>query len=58
MVVTELKSNIDDIIPWGYICEDYLHQYTNGNFAMKNSYRLRKNKKLTFNKIDYWVAVN
>lgn len=56
VVVVELKAKLEDIIPWGYICEDYLHQFSNGNFEMKNSYRLRKNKKLTFNKIDYYVA--
>jgi hypothetical protein len=55
VVTSELKP-VEDIIPWGYVCEDYLHQYTNGNFVSKNSYRLRKSKKLTFSKVDYWVA--
>jgi hypothetical protein len=58
-VVTQLKTHIEDILPWGYISEDYLDQYINGNFTLKSSYRLRKNKKLTFSsKLDYWVTVN
>ena len=32
VLVTELKSKSEDVIPWGYICEDFISQLTNGNF--------------------------
>lgn len=49
---------MEDVIPLGYICEDFINNYTNSNFETKNSYRLRKNKKSTFAKVDYLVVSN
>lgn len=58
VVVTELKAKAEDVIPWGYICEDFIFNFTNGNFEIKSSYRLRKSKRLNIGKIDYWAASN
>lgn len=58
MVITELKSKTEDVIPWGYICEDFIYNFTNGNFELKSSYRLRKSKRLNIGKIDYWATSN
>ena len=55
---TQLKSKLEDVIPLGYICQDFIHHFTNSNFETKNSYRLRKNKKLGFGKIDYLAVSN
>lgn len=46
------------MIPWGYICEDFLFNFTNSNFEVKSSYRLRKSKRLNIGKLDYWAASN
>jgi len=56
--VTELKSKPEDVIPLGYVCEDFIFKYTNGSFSLKSSYRLRTNKKIKISKIDYWVNSN
>jgi hypothetical protein len=56
VLITELKGKIEDVIPWGYICEDFIYNFTNGNFELKSSYRLRKSKRLNIGKIDYWAA--
>lgn len=58
VVVTELKAKIEDVVPFGYICEDFIYHFNNENFEMKNSYRLRKNKRLSFDKIDYMAICN
>ena len=58
VLITELKSKVEDVIPWGYICEDFIYNFTNGNFELKSSYRLRKSKKLNIGKIDYWATSN
>ncbi len=56
VLVTELKGKVEDVIPWGYFCEDFLFNFTNSNFELKSSYRLRKSKRLNIGKIDYWAA--
>jgi hypothetical protein len=56
VVVTELKKRAEDVIPWGYICEDFIYHFTNGSFELKSTYRLRKSKRLNIEKIDYWAA--
>ena len=58
MVLTELKKDLDDVIPLGYICEDFIHQFSNCNFEVKHSYKLRKNKKLTFDRVSYMATSN
>jgi hypothetical protein len=58
VVITELKKRPEDVIPWGYICEDFINHFTNGNFELKSTYRLRKSKRLNIEKIDYWAASN
>jgi hypothetical protein len=58
VLVTELKSKVEDVIPWGYICEDFLFNFTNSNFEVKSSYRLRKSKRLNIGKLDYWSSSN
>ena len=54
VVVRELKAKREEVLPWGYFCEDYMHQYTNNNFETKNSYRLRKGRRTSFDKVAYW----
>lgn len=59
MIVIELKSRIEEVIPWGYICEDYLWHLVNNNFVSKNSYRLKKSKRLQIvEKLEYWIGMN
>ena len=58
VVVTELKSKLEEVIPLGYIFEDFMHHYTNSSFEMKNSFRLRNNNKIKVGKLDYMVASN
>jgi hypothetical protein len=55
---TELKAKLEDVIPYGFVCEDFIYHYTNSNFETKNSYRLRKSKKLNVAKVDYMVNSN
>ncbi len=56
VLLTELKGKVEDVIPWGYVCEDFIFQFTNGNFEIKSSYRLRKSKRLSFDKVDYYAS--
>ena len=32
MVQVELKGRLEDVIPLGYVCEDFIWHYTNGKF--------------------------
>ncbi len=32
VLVTELKEKLEDVIPLGYICEDFIHHFNNENF--------------------------
>lgn len=57
-MLTELKKDLNDVIPLGYICEDFIHQFSNGNFEVKHSYKLKKNRKLNFDRVNYMATSN
>ena len=46
------------MIPFGYLCEDFIHQLSNNNFETKASYKLKKSKRLNFEKIHYMTTCN
>ena len=58
VVKTELKAKIEDVIPLGYIFEDFINQFSNANFQVKANYKLRKNKNLSFDKVQYMASSN
>ena len=56
VIITELKTKVEDVIPLGFICEDFIFQFSNNEFDQKASYRLRKNKKINFDKVQYMAT--
>lgn len=55
-MLTQLKTRLEDVIPFGYLCEDFIHQLSNNNFETKASYKLRRSKRLSFEKIHYMTT--
>jgi hypothetical protein len=54
----ELKEKLSDVVPYGYVCEDFLTQLINSEFETKNSYRLRPSRKINIQKLEYWLTPN
>lgn len=59
IMVKKLKERPEEVIPLGYVFEEFSFNYINGNFEAKNTYRLKGNKAVeVVDKIDYWVTIN
>lgn len=53
MLITCLKETVEDVIPLGFISEDFIFQLCNNEFIVKHSYKLKQNKNMKFDKIQY-----
>lgn len=57
--IKKLKDKPEEVIPIGYIFEEFCLDFVNSNFEAKHSYRLKGNKNVIVNdKIDYWATIN
>ena len=55
----ELKEKYEEVIPLGFVNEQFCSEFINQGFEAKNSYRLKENKGIKINeKIDYWISIN